>query len=210
MANEIHELFADSKLVEKIRHKLPQFFRIAEIESSRAGKIGMEVGSVREKIITSLLIFKFGFEKVKTDIPITEPEVDVILCDKPISIKTVSGKHASGVKLIWTVDAQKSLAFSKNYQPTCDILLVHIWWDNTGGLYYIPKEVQQSVLKKIGNESYIKLPKQGTNPRGVEMTGNALKMVLEHPNTIHLSIEWKKETQHFTPFDRWVELWQKD
>jgi hypothetical protein len=44
----------------QIAQKLPYLFRIAEVESSRAGKIGMEVGSVREEIIVSLLIYKFG------------------------------------------------------------------------------------------------------------------------------------------------------
>jgi len=51
----------------------------------------MEVGSLRERIIVALLIYKFGEENVKTDIPITEPEVDVKLFNQPISIKTITG-----------------------------------------------------------------------------------------------------------------------
>ena len=58
----IKQLFEDSILVNKINIKLPSLFQLAELESSRAGKIGMEVGSVREKIITALLIYKFGEE----------------------------------------------------------------------------------------------------------------------------------------------------
>jgi len=45
----------------------------------------MEVGSVREKIIVALLIYKFGKENVETEIPITEPEVDVKLFGTPLS-----------------------------------------------------------------------------------------------------------------------------
>ena len=45
------ELFSDPVLQAQIRSKLPYLFRIAELESSRAGKIGMEVGSLREKIL---------------------------------------------------------------------------------------------------------------------------------------------------------------
>jgi hypothetical protein len=61
---------------------------LAELESSRAGKIGMEVGSIREKIIIALLIYKFGAENVNTEIPIIEAEVDVEVFGKPLSIKS--------------------------------------------------------------------------------------------------------------------------
>jgi len=43
MPNKIDELFSDNL----IQEKLPKLFQLAELESSRAGKIGMEVGSVR-------------------------------------------------------------------------------------------------------------------------------------------------------------------
>jgi len=80
------EIFEDEKLIRKIRQRLPFLFQLAELESSRAGKIGMEVGSLRERILIALLIYKFGEENVETDIPITEPEVDVRLFGEPISI----------------------------------------------------------------------------------------------------------------------------
>lgn len=86
----------------------------------------MEVGSLREKIIIALLIYKFGEENVETEIPITEPEIDVKLFGEPISIKTITGKSLSGVKLIWTVDAQKAREFRESYYPHCDILLIQI------------------------------------------------------------------------------------
>lgn len=60
MANRFLEIFEDKILVNKIQSRLPYLFQLAELESSRAGKTGMEVGSVREKIIVALLIYKFG------------------------------------------------------------------------------------------------------------------------------------------------------
>ena len=45
------EIFRDKELKTKIQRKLPYLFSIAELESSRAGKIGMQVGSLRENII---------------------------------------------------------------------------------------------------------------------------------------------------------------
>jgi len=210
MSNDIQGLFEDKSLVEKIQRKLPYLFQLAELESSRAGKIGMEVGSVREKIINALLIYKFGEENVETEIPITETEMDVKLFGNPISIKTITGKNPSGVKLIWTVDAQKSIEFSKKYSPGCDMLLVQINWANGGGFYYIPKEVQIETLRSMGHENYIKLPKAGTNPRGVEMSGIAMNHLITNPNTMRILINWKKESIDFKPFARWVKLWQMD
>jgi hypothetical protein len=37
-----------------------------------------------------------------------------------------------GVKIIWTVDAQKVKEFSETYTPKCDILLVLIRWGAVG------------------------------------------------------------------------------
>jgi len=45
MANKILELFSDKVLVQKVQTKLSKLFQFAELESSRAGKVGMEVGS---------------------------------------------------------------------------------------------------------------------------------------------------------------------
>ena len=45
MAGKLIEVFTDRNLVEKIKKRLPYLFQLAELESSRAGKTGMEVGS---------------------------------------------------------------------------------------------------------------------------------------------------------------------
>jgi len=57
MSPKIREIFSDKELVARIQDKLPKLFQLAELESSRAGKIGMEVGSLRERIIVALLIY---------------------------------------------------------------------------------------------------------------------------------------------------------
>jgi len=129
MANEILELFSDNVLVQKVQTKLSKLFQLAELESSRAGKVGMEVGSVREKILIALLIYKFGENNVETEIPITEPEIDVKVFGNPISIKTITSKNFGNVKLVWTVDAEQALLFSQKYQPTCDMILAQINWN---------------------------------------------------------------------------------
>jgi len=47
MNEKIKEIFCDKELITKIQNKLPKLFHLAELESLRAGKVGMEVGSVR-------------------------------------------------------------------------------------------------------------------------------------------------------------------
>ncbi|MGC8844169.1 MAG: ThaI family type II restriction endonuclease, partial [bacterium] len=170
MPAKLLEIFEDEKLVRKIQSRLPYLFQLAEMESSRAGKIGMEVGSLREQIIIALLIYKFGEENVDTTIPITEPMIDVCLFGEPLSIKTITGKSFGGVKLTWTVDAQKAKEFQLTFQPKCDLLLVQVNWNDEGGLFYIPLQTQQRHFQALGKDKFIKLPKEGTNPRGVEIS----------------------------------------
>jgi len=210
MNSRIVEIFHDKNLVEKIKNKLPYMFQLAELESSRAGKVGMEVGSLRERIIISLLIYKFGEENVDTELPITESEVDVKLFNEPISIKTVTGKKLTGIKLIWTVDRKKVLDFFNSYYPTCDVLLIQINWNNKGGFYFIPLEAQIEVFENIGRKNYIKTPKVGTNPRGVEFSSKAIDKLINHSKTLVIPIQWNKQEIKFNAYRRWLELWKEE
>lgn len=209
MNSHLIEIFEDRKLIEKIKMRLPYFFQLAELESSRAGKTGMEVGSVRERIIVAMLIYKFGEANVETEIPITEPEVDVKLFGNPLSIKTITGKSFGGVKLIWTVDAQKAKEFRENYYPHCDMLLIQINWGNHGGFYYVPLEAQRQVFNKIGRQNYIKLPKAETNPRGVEITKEALSNLVADNESKSIMIDWQRTKIDFNSYKRWVDLWRE-
>ncbi|MGB8993324.1 MAG: ThaI family type II restriction endonuclease [Desulfobaccales bacterium] len=208
--NKLLEIFGDGILIHKIQNRLPSLFQLAEQESARAGKIGMEVGSVREKIIIALLIYKFGINNVDTNIPITEKEVDVRLFNNPISIKTITGKSLSGIKMIWTVDALSAKEFSKNYTPLCDIILIKINWNEMGSFYYIPREAQVRWFNILGNEVYIKLPKEGTNPRGVELSKTAVNSLINDKSTRKIDIFWKKSPIKYNLYQRWIELWEKD
>lgn len=211
MSKKIHELFSKEEIIKKIKDKLPYLFQLAELDNSRDGKLGMEIGSARERIVIALLIYNFGEENIKTDIAITQSETDVIVFDEPISIKTVTNKKVVGVKLIWTVDAQKSLEFINNYSPECDMLFVHINWQDRGGLYLISKEIQQEILAQYGKGFYFKLPKAGTNPRGVEITNQAINKLVEHSNTKKIEIDWTRaDSVQYSSYDRWVEKWKEE
>lgn len=210
MINELYKAFDNEDVKNKMQKRLPHMFHLAELESSRAGKVGMQVGSIRESVISAFLIYKFGEKNVETELPITEAEVDVKLFGKPISIKTITGKEPSGVKLIWTVDAIKAKEFSETYNPSCDMIFVHVNWEGKGGIYYIPLEVQKKIFEKLGREKYIKLPKPGTNPRGVEITKEALKAIITDSKTKEIIIKWTKAIIQYNPYKRWVDLWGEE
>ena len=210
LASYLAEIFEDKALIERIKRRLPYLYQLAELESSRAGKIGMQVGSLRENIIVALLIYKFGENNVNTNIPIIEPEVDVELFGQPISIKTITGKGLSGVKLIWTVDAEKAQEFLENYYPRCDILFVQIVWNDIGGFYYVPVEAQRRLFEKIGVKRYIKLPKPGTNPRGVEISKEALSRLVGDKETKVIEMSWQKSDIEYKPYQRWVDYWSEE
>jgi len=209
--SSIEKIFNDSNIIKKIQKKLPTLFQLTEIDNSRDGKLGMEIGSARERVIIGLLIYEFGSSNVLTNINIIQNETDVIVFDEPISIKTVTNKKIVGVKLIWTVDAQKALEFINNYKVSCDMLFIHINWNGSGGMYLISKAAQTEVLQETGKELYFKLPKQGTNPRGVEITNMAINKLVNHATTKRIFIDWlRNESNGYSPYDRWIELWKDD
>ncbi|CUU10638.1 Restriction endonuclease ThaI [Candidatus Kryptobacter tengchongensis] len=207
---KIYKLFEDNEIIEKIKVKLPIMFQIAEQEISRGGKVGMEVGTIREQIIIALLMYKFGEENV---IPpgINSFEADVRVFDELISIKTKEGKGFSGVKIIWTVDWRKVEEFVKNYEPRTHLIFIQINWGGIGYFYFIPLEVQQEVFKKLGREAYMKIPKKGTNPRGIEFSSKALRMLVEHNGTKKIEILWlKSENIKVNPYRRWLDIWSEN
>jgi hypothetical protein len=206
----IKSIFTDSVIIDKIRGKLPYLFFLAELDASRAGKVGMEIGSVRERIIIALLMYKFGQESVKTDIPITETEVDVIVQNYPLSIKTITGARIGGIKAIWTVDAQKAKEFVASYKPKYDILLVQINWGGSGIFAYIPLKVQEEIFSSLGRDKYFSLPKQGTNPRGVEFSKEAMTRLSRHPDIMKIDISWIRPTEKYDQYKRWLDYWAEN
>ena len=207
------ELFDDQQVVRQVRQKLPRLFLLAELESQRNGKVGMEVGSVREKILIALLMYKFGLDRVNTGIAITEPEIDVIVDDEPLSIKTITIPHnlpIRGVKVSWSVDTETALKFKKEYFPSCDMMLVEIRWDDAGHLYLFKKHSQREILTKLGVGNYLKLPAQGGNTRGVEITGEALRLLVKDTSTRKIDIDFPHEQLEYKEaYKRWLDAWRE-
>jgi len=205
-----NRLFEDKLIAKRVKNKLPHLFQLAELESSRNGKIGMEIGSVRERILIALLMYKFGIDIVDPNIPITASEVDVIVENEPLSIKTVTtnSDRWPSIKLIWTVDAQKALEFKNTYVPSCDMLVAKIRWGGEGKLMLFSKESQRRVLREIGRDRYIKLPKQSTNSRGVEVTAEALVELEKAEDTRSITINFVREKIDYREvYTKWLDAW---
>jgi hypothetical protein len=90
------------------------------------------------------------------------------------------------------------------------MLLVQINWVQEGGFYYIPVNVQKKLFDRIGRKKYIKLPKAGTNPRGVEITKEALTGLVEDSDTKIIKINWQRSDIKFNPYSRWIDLWKDE
>ncbi|MFQ3610529.1 MAG: ThaI family type II restriction endonuclease [Fimbriimonadales bacterium] len=214
----ILHLFDDPNLNARIQRRLPSLFARAQAQVERGGRVGMEAGTLREKVLIALLILKYGRHQVETETPVTEHELDVRVGGYGVSIKTTTlTKPATRftIKVNWTVDAQTAQAFYENYEPKYDILLATICWENEGGLYVIPVEVQEEVMTQLGRDKYLEKPKQGTNPRGVELSAEAVNQLLKHSETKRLSIDWRISEEHRErlreqSLNKWIELWQQE
>lgn len=197
---------------EKIERILPTLFNMAELESKRGNKIGMEVGNVREKIIIALFMYVYGQDSVSFP-PTTSHELDVILHDNPISIKTKLYKKNcdyDGVKLTWTTDWQKVQEFMAKYRPQSDMVFVNVVWGGSGAFHIIKKETQQKALDDNSIHWYCKIPRQGTNFRGVPMSKEALQLLAEHHDTQKIPINWVRDRsllEERALYRRWEELW---
>jgi hypothetical protein len=169
----------------------------------------MEVGTARERVLIALFMYVYGHDKIEFP-PSTSPELDVLVNDQPISIKTKSGGGLSGVKIVWTVDWEAIEGFLASYHPTSHILYVNIQWGETGRFSLIPQHVQAQTLQDLGIDHYTKVPPRGTNPRGIEISSAALGRLLNHPDTQSLPVEWRRDPSLLVEralYGRWMELW---
>ena len=194
---------------ERIAKVLPTLFNLVELENRRGNKLGMEVGTARERVLIALFMYVYGRTSVEFP-PSTSPGLDVMVNSQPVSIKTKSSGGLSGVKLVWTVDWEAIDAFLAAYRPVSDLLYVSIIWGKTGSFSLIPQHVQAQTLQEIGIEGYVKVPPRGTNPRGVEISSAALGLLLRHHQTQSLPIAWNRDPSLLGEralYDRWIGLW---
>ena len=139
------ELFA-SPYKEKIMKVLPTLFNMVELENKRGKRLGMEIGTARERILIAMFMYVYGDDKI--DFPqSTSPELDVLVDNHPVSIKTKSTSSLSGVKLVWTVDWEKVDEFLKIYHPKSHLLYVNIIWEKQVDSFWFPSRFKKRSFK---------------------------------------------------------------
>ena len=117
----------------------------------------------------------------------------------------------NSVKLIWTVDAQKAIEFKKTYVPSCDMMVAKICWNGEGKLLLFSKETQCTILNQIGRDRYIKLPRENTNARGVEITAEALELLEGADDTRCIKINFtREEIDYREVYTKWLDAWHEE
>ena len=197
------EWFENKDFVNLVKTKLPKLFRLAELETMRGGKIGMEVGVLRERILTAFIIKCFGKENVKSDFSSTENSKDIKVFEDVLSIKTFTNNGFGGVKVFWASDNESVKKAVEIYKPQNHLLISNIKWNKTdNGLFLIPLHVQNEILEKNGLSNYLKI--NSGNNRGISFQTETFKSLLGHPNTKKIQINWELPILDFDVYDRWI------
>ena len=204
MNKRLTKLFASPTRMARLTKSLPAAFEMAMKEMPRGNPA---VGLVREHALIGYLIAEFGERNVQVPDDGTARNYDVLLHGSPLSIKTVTGN--GGVKVLWTVDpVHIGREISRDYKPSCDILLVRVHWGKeVESIFYIPQEVQKKARKALG-DAYLSA-KVGTNHRGISISSAGMKALLADGRTLRARVGWHKKGLDHTPYERWTRYWLK-
>lgn len=66
------------------------------------------------------------------------------------------------------------------------------------------------MFETVGKVGYIKLPKPETNPRGVEITREALEAIVGDRESRAIEIYWQRPKIEYNPYQRWVDYWREE
>jgi hypothetical protein len=161
------EIFEDEMLVNKIKKRLPYLFQLAELESSRAGKVGMKVGSLREKILVALLIYKFE-EKMLTRKFLSQLQRLMRDClDNPSPSELSQGWEALKLHGLSTLKKQESSVKAIPLNAiSCLLKLNGMKWASSPT--YLLK-FNRKFLKVWGEKGILSFQKQGQTREGLKL-----------------------------------------
>ena len=148
-------------------------YQISQIECSRNKKLTQEVGSSRERDFIAIASSNPSLSVVY-DLP-NKDEEDVVINSQALSIKHSSNKAntQNGIKIKWTVEAEKRKEFLENFVFNNDIIIIYVRFNDTKTcgtieIIYITKETMQNehLLFKSQNQKTFKC--LDGNSRGIE------------------------------------------
>lgn len=210
MIDELREMLSAQDTLRILNAGLPLAFQTVEVEHRQSGsnKLGMEVGKARENVVIGFLKYHMGSDKI------TLPgdghsQKDVLIGGRRLEIKTVTGNNP--VKAKWTVDNQSVTKAMDDFDFYADFLIFRIFWDkNLDSVFYLPRKALKEVANEWPDQTYLKIRKD-TNNRGIEFDKKFLDKTAEHPQSLRLKIDWKRqdESKIIHPIQRWASYWSK-
>jgi hypothetical protein len=99
------------------------------------------------------------------------------------------------------------LLVTKTQKPKCNVLLVQVNYGGSGIFAFIPLSMQEEVFLNLGRDKYFILPKQETNPTGVEFSKAAMLSLISYPNTMKMEISRIKPTEKYNEYKCWRDYW---
>ncbi len=203
MTNSLKKLFESDESLNRLVSGLPRAFEIVRQEMPPGNPA---VGVLREHVIIGFFVTEYGAENVEIPEKGIERGYDVKLFGTKLSIKTGTGNAPP--KVLWTVDPlQIGREISRDYKPTCDMLVVNIYWSkNRDSIFFIPVEVQQ-IVWAVMKDQYLDA-KVGTNHRGISITRAAMTQLKAHEKTLKARVHWVESGIEISPHAQWETYWK--
>jgi hypothetical protein len=204
------ELFADPDFGDYMQRFWPRFVQAANNLSLQNGKLALECGKMRERFLIYLLSRFVGEDAQRCDVDdssigVVERGKDVIMFGREVSIKTISHGKAgfNQLKISWIEDKAMSIVLQAEWKPEFDLLLCRLKWDAADeGLYYISKQVQESVLLDGGD--FLKV--SAGYGKGTSLAKEACEALISHPQTLKLPIKMPKENRDENAISQFLDL----
>jgi len=199
------ELFADPKFTRYLQRFWPIFVARANDLCLQNGKLGQEVGKMRERVILYLFYRYLGEDAENCalndqTVSVNEKGKDTLLFGRDVSIKTISatGNQFHQLKISWIEDKIMADEIARTWVPQFDLLLCRLKWNcKTEGFYYIPKDAQQEVISQEANA----LKTSGGYGKGTSLSKKACESLVSHPKTLKIPIAMPPEyrDENFLP-----------
>lgn len=154
----------------------------SQVECTRNGACGMEIGMAREKDLCAVLKY-FLKDTIQLEIQNSLPE-DFLISGEKVSVKHSQSKVGAAVKAKWTSadksvesDIKAMIEAPDEYYP--HLLLIYLSVpEKKITIVCISKEKNKEVIQNLREEAF-KVPKG--NSRGIEYSSKAMKSLMKDP-----------------------------
>ena len=204
MNEVVRNLLAGREQREHLYEGLPELFRKAEVENRRNGRLGQEIGNVRENIIRAYLQTQLGAVNVSPAGGPNNNLGDVMIGRDYLEVKTTMGVR--GFKVSWAADDDSAARFRQQWKPQADLILVQVRWGSCcESFWHIPQEVYEEAAALEGALK----TRSGTNNRGTDFERRAVLYMMQHKDTLGLTINWGDQDKGEAGIFQWVNLWNE-